>query len=232
MLRRLVAAGALGILLSSTPAQAGTPITVQVTCPLTGAQFNFETTASYSTWGRELDGLPLGSWTFPLAVPQCPESRFPALEDLSPEALAAARILVETPEYQAIREQSSYYVLAYVTTELGLGEAIDPAWHLLQATWQVRDHPELYRSYAAELVTRWDADSREFRAAEPDDWMWIESYVVNVERQAGRFAEAGARLDALEAMAADDPDLMERLVETRRLIAEGNAEPFGLDLRD
>jgi len=226
MLKTIVAVVALSGTLVATSVEAGTPITIEVTCPLTNARFNFETTASYSTWGRELDGLQMGSWTFPLAIPLCPDSRFPALENLTSEQLTAAAALVQTPGYQAIRDEASYYVLSYVTRELAMGDAIDPAWHLLQATWQVRDQPDLYRRYASELTTSWEASAAAFQAESPQDWMWIESYIANVERQAGRFEEARARLDRLEPLAVEDTDLVERIGLTRRLIAEGNSRPF------
>ena len=226
MLKTIAAVVTLSGALVATSVEAGTPITVEVTCPLTGARFNFETTASYSTWGRELDGLQMGSWTFPLAIPQCPDSRFPVLEDLTSEQLAAAAALVQTPGYQAIRGEASYYVLSYVTRELAMGDAIDPAWHLLQATWQVRDQPDLYRRYATELTASWEANASAFQTESPQDWMWIESYIANVERQAGRFDEASARLDRLEPLAAEDADLVERIGLTRRLIAHGDSRPF------
>ncbi len=232
MLRQFLAVTALAGTMIASSAEAGIPITVQVTCPLTGEAFNFETTASYSTWGRDLDGLPQGSWHFPLAIPLCPDSRFPALEDLTPEQIAAANALIQTPAYVAVREEAPYYLLSFVMRELEMGDPIDPAWNLLQATWQVRDQPETYGRYATELVARWDADSGALRTESPDDWRWIESFVANVERQAGRFEEAGVRLDALEPLALEDADLMERIRTTRRLIAEGNSRPFSPERGD
>ncbi len=232
MLRSFLAATVLAGAMMASSAQAGTPVTIQVTCPLTGETFNFETTASYSTWGRDLDGLPQGSWHFPLDLPQCPDSRFPVLEDLTPEQLAAAAALVQTPGYAAVRDEAPYYLLAFVMRELGIGDPIDPDWNLLQATWQVRDQPEIYSRYATELVSSWDAGSAAFRSENSDDWRWIESFIANVERQAGRFEDASARLDALEPMAADDEGLMQRISTTRRLIAEGNSRPFSPERGD
>lgn len=216
---------AVAALTATSAAEAGIPVTVQVACPLTGENFNFETTASYSTWGRDLDGLPQGSWTFPLAIPQCPGTRFPALEDLTPEQIEAARLLVETPEYQAIQGEAPYYVLAHVMDALDMGEPADHAWNLLQATWQAREDAATYGRYAAELSESWDAAAPGFRQESPEDWAWIETFVANVERQAGRADAASARLDALEGAELEDAELAERIALTRRLISEGDTRP-------
>lgn len=232
MLKSMMAGVALAGALFASTAEAGTPITVQVTCPLTGERFNFNTTASYSTWGRDLDGRQQGSWEFPLAIPQCPTTRFPVMEDMTPEELEAARALVETPGYQAVRGEASYYVLSYVMTQMEMGDPVDRAWHILQATWQVQNDPERYRRYASELTDRWDAVAPAFREESPEDWMWIETYVANVERQSGRLDAATARLAALEAAAGDDAELMERVALTRQLIADGNTRPFAPERGD
>lgn len=231
MRKALLAALAVGAMVgASAPATAGIPMRVQSTCPVDDVRFTWTTTASYSTWGTELDAKPIGSWTFPMTIPQCPDSRFPVFKETFTDAeKVAIRALVLTPEYQAVKDEASYYLLRFVQQKLGGDEPIAPlqsAWLLLQATWQVREtDPERYRRYAAETVTAMDAALPGLRESEPTDWWYFQIATANVQRQSGDFAGAIARLDSLTGDFPEEGQPAERIALTRQKIAAQDASP-------
>lgn len=234
MRKVLLAALAAGLMAGTTaPAAAGIPMRVESTCPVDDAKFSWTTTASYSTWGQELDAKPIGSWTFPMTIPQCPQSRFPVYkETFTAEEKAAIRALVLTPEYQAVQEEASYYLLRFVLEKLGGAEPLEPmqgAWLLMQATWQVREtDPERYRRYAAETTAAMDLALPALRESEPADWWFLQIATANVQRQAGDFAGATARLDALTGEAPEQGQPAERIALTRQKIAAQDTSPGAL----
>ncbi len=223
--RWMVAAAALVALAGtvSGSATAGIPMRVEAICPVNDQKFTWTTTASYSTFGYELDGQPFGSWTFPLTIPQCPDSGFPVYRDFSAAEKLTIRALVRTPEYVAIKDEASYYVLAFVMERLEQPEAIDKAWVLLQASWQVRDTDAgRYGRYAPEIVAAMDAALPGVLVEEPANWWFFQIATANVQRQSGDFAGATARLDALAGEPPAESDGVQRIAMTREMIAAGN----------
>lgn len=230
MRKVMLAALAAGLLVgATTSATAGMPMRVQSTCPVDDAKFSWTTTAAYSTWGSELDGKPIGSWTFPMTIPQCPESRFPVYKDtFTPEEKAAIRALVATPEYAAVRDEASYYLLRFVLEKLEAepAEPMQGAWLLMQATWQVREtDPDRYRRYAAETSAAMDLALPSLKDSEPADWWHLQIATANVQRQAGDFDGAAARLDGLVGDMPAEGQPAERIALTRQMIAARNAAP-------
>jgi hypothetical protein len=223
-MRTGVIGGLLGIGLAAAlagAAAAGTPYRAKAVCPVDGTTFEYTATASYSTWGSFLDGMPQASWTTPMPIPQCPESRFPVYrEDFSDADRDKIRALVATPEYGAIRNEASYYVLWYVFDRLEPPrEGLDVAWPLLQATWQVHDDPERYARYVGMVIPLMDAAMPALKTTEPENWWYFQIVLANLSRQTGDFAAATARLDALEGSPPAVGDLAQRLTLTRDLIA-------------
>jgi hypothetical protein len=200
-MRKLVLAAAL----AAAPlfaALAGTPVTERKTCPIGGGEFDFATTASYTTWGTRPDGKPYGSWTFPLALPECPDNGLVLYKDYDETEIAKLEPLVASEAYQALRKEDTTYYRAYwLMREMGLGPD-HYLWALLQASWQADDKPELRARYQAELV---EGSARV--EPKPDDLNWIgmEARAVNALRELGRFDEALARLDKVPTASLDVP---------------------------
>lgn len=199
----------------------------EVTCPVDGTTFTFESTPSYSIFGRALDGLPQGSWFFPLKLAQCPACRFPVEIGALDEARAErAKALVESDDYRRMAErETSYRLLCFVMEALDLGAPMARVDRLLQATWQTYGDADRYGRYASELGAAMDGSGEAFRAERPEDWAAFSSFVANVERQAGNWEAATLRLDRIEAAGLEDADLAARIAQTRRLIADGDARP-------
>lgn len=211
------AAAAAAIILA-LPAWAGTPMQAAAVCPLDGKTVVYGSTGSYSTWGQELDGHPIGSWYFPLTIPQCKGSNFPIYKrDFTPEEIKAAKALVKTPGYKAIQDESSYFVIHYVLKAAGATKPDPLAYVLLQATWQVTNDPPRYARYASLLIPEVDAMLPGLKAAEEGKWWAWQIIAANVQRQSGDFAGAEARLAALPAEVP--PRVKERLELTRTLVA-------------
>lgn len=227
--------------------QAGIPVTKTMTCPIGGGSFEFTTTASYSTFGERPDGKPYGSWTFPLAIPECPDNGLVLYKEYDEEELARLAPLVESDAYKALRARgdTQYYRAYWLMREMGVGPERH-LWALLQAAWEADGEPELRARYLAEL-----AEASAAVEAKPDDLNWIgmEGRAINALRELGRFDEARARLDAVapllaapepqpegETAAADAEDQAAKartgwtryFAQMRALIEAGNdaAEPF------
>jgi hypothetical protein len=184
------AAAALGA--ASASAVAGTPVTETMICPIGGGSFEFTTTASYSTYGERPDGKPFGSWTFPLALPECPDNGLVLYKDYTPEEVARLEPLVASEAYQALRQEDTPYYRAYwLMKEMGLGPE-RYLWALLQASWEAEARPELRKRYLAELA---EASGRVPPAPADLNWIGMEGRAINALRELGRFDEALARLD-------------------------------------
>lgn len=194
-MRHLFTAAAVTVLLLAVgPAPAGTPVTETMTCPIGGGSFSFTSTASYSTFGERPDGKPYGSWTFPLALPECPDNGLVLYKDYTPEEIAKLEPLVASDAYQALRKEDTPYYRAYwLMKSMGLGPE-RYLWALLQAGWEAEAKPDLRKRYLAEL-----AEASAAVPARPGDLNWIgmEGRAINALRELGRFDEASARLAKL-----------------------------------
>jgi len=199
----------------------------EATCPVDGTRFTYSSTPSYSIFGRALDGLPQGSWFFPLELAQCPACRFPVeIGTLDAPRAERARALIARDDYRRMAEEETPYRLLYFVMEaLDLGVPMARVDRLLQATWQTYGEADRYGRYAAELGAAMDAAGEAFRAECPEDWAVYSSFIANVERQAGNWKAAVRRLDQIEAIGLKDADLAARIAQTRRLIADGDARP-------
>ena len=228
-------------MLAAGAALAGTPVKETMTCPIGGKSFEFATTASYSVFGTRADGKPFGSWTFPLAIPECPDNGLVLYKDYDAEEVAKLEPLVASPAYQALRgEDTPYYRAYWLMKAMGLPPERH-LWALLQASWEADARPALRARYLAELAE----ESAKVGAA-PDDvnWIGMEGRAVNALRELGRFDEALARLDripldALKAGAAIKPETADSKTkrgwldyfETERALiarADRGSEPFEL----
>lgn len=195
----------------------------EATCPVDGTAFTYASTPSYSVFGRALDGLPRGSWTFPLKLPECPQCGLAAVfGELGPDEAQRATALVASEDWRSSRDETSYWRLNLAEMALGRANGWTRVDRLLSATWQVYGDPARYGRYARELGQTLDDVSDALRAENSEAWATLQSFAANVERQAGDFKRAAARLDLLEPAAAEMPDLRQRIARTRELIADGD----------
>jgi hypothetical protein len=202
-MRVLVPLAALAALaLPAAGALAGAPVTETMTCPIGGATFQFTTTASYSTSGERPDGKPFGSWTFPLAIPECPDNGLVLYKDYTPEEIARLEPLVASEAYQALRKEDTPYYRAYwLMKQMGVGPERS-LWALLQASWEAEGRPELRKRYLAELA---EASAAVPPAPRDLNWIGMEGRAINALRELGRFDEALARLDKVPLASLDVP---------------------------
>lgn len=188
---RLPLAAAL-LALPAAPALAGFPVTRSMTCPIGGERFDFTTTGSYSIFGTRADGKPYGSWTFPLALPECPGNGLLIYKEFEPNELERLRPIIESADYRALRAQDEtpYYRLSWL---LGRMEAPRERvlWALVNATWEPADDSPRRMRYLGELAAAALAES-----GPPPDLAGyaLRAYGINALRELGRFEEAGALL--------------------------------------
>ena len=192
-MRRLLAALFLTLAVAPAPAYAGIPVTRPMTCPIGGERFDFTTTASYSTFGARADGKPFGSWTFPLAIPECPGNGLLLYkEQFEPAELARLQPLIESADYRALRQQQEtpYYRMSWLLGRMG--EPRDNVlWALIQATWEPADDSPVRMRYLGELASR---VLQETGPPANRGGYALRAYGINALRELGRFEETEALL--------------------------------------
>ncbi|WP_282008649.1 hypothetical protein [Brevundimonas aveniformis] len=195
----------------------------KATCPVDGTTFTYMSTPSYSVFGRALDGLPHGSWIFPLRLPQCPACRFPAtFRDLEPAERTRAQALIASEAWTEAGEETPYWRLNLAEVALGRATGWTRIDRLLQATWECYGDPARYGRYAAQLGQAMDEIAADLKPEKAEACVVHQVFVANVERQAGDFKRAAARLDQIDAARAVDAGMDERIALTRGLIANGS----------
>src|SRR5829696_6059662 len=147
-----LAAAVAAFALAAGPAPAGIPVTETMTCPIGGGSFSFTTSASYSTYGERPDGKPYGSWTFPLALPECPDNGLVLYKDYTPDEVAKLEPLVASEAYQALRKEDTPYYRAYwLMKAMGLGPE-RYLWALPEAGREAQAKGDVRRRHLAELA--------------------------------------------------------------------------------
>lgn len=189
---------ALALLASSAapaPAHAGYPIRVKMRCPVGGEQFTHTTTASMSTWGERPDGKPYGSWTFPIALPECPTNGLVVFrEEFSRAEKATLRRLIADPAYRALRSTDTPYYRAYWLEGRLEPESVEATWLLLRAIWEAEEGSDRRARYLREF-----AQQAEAAPSTTEFWIMLQLRAVNARRELGEFDAARARLAALPA---------------------------------
>lgn len=184
----------------SQPALALTFSEETATCPLDGKTFPYRAVASYSQFGMQLDLRPTGALLAPIPMPVCPNSGFVIYrDDFEDGEISAARRLVRTPEYVAMREtETDYFVAAYQASVLG-----EDAWTVailtVQATWEAQDDPEKYRRYAALTMTRLKEAGKDYSpiGETGEKWWTTNLLLVNFHRRLAEFERAAKLLAEL-----------------------------------
>lgn len=195
----------------------------EFTCPIGGAKFTQD--VGYSAF--PLVTLPDGSWMgddqIGVQVPVCPDNGLVLLPDLAASAKMSGQLayagysvaererlpaLIADAEYRALAADGRYAQAAWLAEKLG--QPGDVRFFTLQrATWATRDaalRRKLVERFVAQAPAAIDA------ASNPDTTkrFW-RMYVVNGLRELGRFGEASALLDTIEASdppvpGPEDPD--------------------------
>lgn len=116
-------------------AQAGTPITTQLTCSIGGEKFEITETASCSMNGeRRMSFAPTSSCDFITRLPQCPGNFLPMYRDFSEEELTLLRDYMQSESYESNVDGSRYY-LAYIIEKYLADNPSQAFWILLSGLW-------------------------------------------------------------------------------------------------
>ncbi|MFM7378896.1 MAG: hypothetical protein ACKO1O_12345 [Erythrobacter sp.] len=246
MMRR--AAIVLAMAVWSLPAHAGYPVETKVTCPVGGEKFTFVTTGSYSTFGERPDGKPYGSWTFPLALPECPSNHLVVYRGFKPEEVAPLTALVKSRDYKALKRETPYFRAAWLAERMDRTDPLAGPFLLLRATWETDGDPETKARYQRAFAAAASA-----RPVDPADTasLILRYRLANAYRELGEAALASAALGALpmgaldvEVPTGDDvPYAVQSDAKTRRYllgmiprmraaIAAGDTASEPLDLMD
>lgn len=196
-------------------ARAEVPARERMVCPVGGQAFTHLGYAAYSTYGQRLDGKPFGSTDFPLRIPVCPNGFiiYKAPGDFSETQVAALASFIETSEFRALAEHSTYYRASRLARVAG-EPAATQAWLMLSASWQVDGSAQLFATYQAEFLSLADEAVTQLPRTSPQWWL-LQFRAANAERQLGRFEASAARLSALpmDELAALQPEDGEEVAE-------------------
>lgn len=181
----------------------------EFTCPVGGETFRQDVEMMF----YPLEGLPNGSsfggQLSDRMVPVCPgnglalapaydgnEGDPEAFTDYTPEEIAKLPALIASAEYTAIAGEAAYLRLYWLATKLGR-----PAlqrFHLLQHVSWVGATPEQHRANLERFVSLGEGliSAPDF---DPERRWKARYFVANALRELGRFDEAKAKLDGLQA---------------------------------
>ena len=194
------AALALVIAAMAAPANAGFPVETEVTCPVGGETFTYVTTGSYSTFGQRPDGKPFGSWTFPLALPECPSNALVVYREFKPDEIVLLTALVQSPEYQALKDETPYFRASWLAARMDRADPLTSTFLLLSATWESDGVPETKSRYQRAFA---DAASAKPVDSAKRDTLFLRFRLANAYRELGDFAAANSALDSLPLDALD-----------------------------
>ena len=186
----LLGAIALGM---TAPVAASTFFPVTKTCPIGGKTFAFSELGSISRWGGLPDGMPIGSGSFPVALPVCPDNGLVMFRAFDKAAVATLKPIVASADYQAKRTTETEYYLAYLLAT-ALGDK-DAPWLLLSATWEAKNadpRGALAQRYNAEFAAAAVAAVAADAVSGDLESVALRARAVNALREIGRFEEAEA----------------------------------------
>lgn len=155
MMLRMVA-WMLPLVAAAAPAAAGRPVEVEMKCVVGGTPFTHVTASSYTIFWTRPDGMPFGSWQFPVALPECPDNKLVMYRDFTPDEIAPLAALVASPEYAALAEETDYYRAQWLHTRL-VGSEMEALGLLMQAGWQFEPGSAERNRHLDELIRRVDA---------------------------------------------------------------------------
>lgn len=170
---------------------ASTYVEVEKICPVGGEKFKYMELMSYSTFGAMPDGMPFGSATFPIELPQCPGNGLVMYDDFDAARVAKLEPIVFGAEYQALRKTETPYFLAYRLAEQ-LGDSDSVPWLLQSATWEAKnadpqgERARRYTEAFVALVKSMPVDDTSFPS------IALRARAANALRELGRFEEAEA----------------------------------------
>ena len=179
---------------AAAPAMAGFPVETEMVCPVGGETFTHISTGSYSTFGARPDGKPYGSWTFPLAIPECPSNGLVMFRDFDEDEIAQLTEYLASDGFAQIRQDVSYFRAAKIAEILSKDGSYGVGGLLLRASWQ-SDHDPLakarYQRAFASYVTAIEPDSENI------DWLFLTARSANAHRELGEFEAAESVLNQL-----------------------------------
>lgn len=203
-MRRLLIAAAL--LSCAGAARAGIPVTERMTCPIGGERFDHVSTAAYTIFRNRPDGMPSGSWHFPLDLPECPGNGLIVYKEFDAGELRRLEAIIATDAFRALRAagEVQYYRYAWLLREMG-APPVDHLWALAQAGWQAPVGSPLRARYLGEFAAGMAA------LPEPTDLTGfaMRGRWINALRELGRFDEAGALLARTDLARLNDPAIDE-----------------------
>jgi hypothetical protein len=186
----------------ATVSHAGIPITNKHSCPVGGQKFESVGTASCSTFGLTQDFYfrRPSSCDFVTRLPQCPDNKLPLYKEFSKEEIAWLKGYLGTADYQAVREQSRFYIAKKVDDFL-VSKGSTPTMdfgYLLGGLQHDRANTETNPEYRQWVI---EAAQAHLAKAKTDDAPFIRLILAYTHYLGAQFDEASLHVQAVK----DDP---------------------------
>ncbi|WP_110116489.1 hypothetical protein [Bradyrhizobium diazoefficiens] len=238
-------------------AHAMTRSIVEMTCPYDGVKFTYSAQNSGTSFGKQLDWMPVGAIESPWPLASCPTNGFVFVKaKYEDDELERLRPLILSPEFQGIRSETPYYRASWIMEHTGASHE-EVSSLLLQATWEAGrtelgersrvNRPGLSAKDAQDLVRRLMAEGTTGERYTRYATQLLARLAVDVAdttrsaearlddrlltgemlRRLGRFDEADSHFAALASELAPDSKEATLAAFQRRLIA---AKDRGLHL--
>jgi hypothetical protein len=214
----------IATLLCSAPTHALTTMARDFVCPIDGETFTQTMAGSGFVRGTMLDLRPYGAVASPWPLPVCPTSKFVLYRpDFKADEIAKLKTYVDSPQFQAIREETPYYRVAKLRQYMG-DEAELVGYALLQATWEASD-PERYARYAKEALESYRT-SLSLPSLDREKWASQALIVGELERRLGMFEEARVQFERLKTLELFKSGIYAAIVELQlQLVSARDVRP-------
>lgn len=197
---QIVAAIAAAAFSVSSPSKASNFDMYDAVCPVDGMKFR---TIRYFTnydMPRMPDGQPYGVLGYKTEnLPVCPDNGLPLYREFTPKEVPALEKVVRSAEFQALRDEVSFYRAAWLMKEFDHAPPKAYLWMINQASWQVQvydNKPALKARYQREFAE--GVDKLEYEPTDTD-WVTLTYYAANAWRVLSEFGRAQATLKRLES---------------------------------
>jgi hypothetical protein len=192
----------LGLVLAGAAA-AGTPVDVQMTCPVGGETFTVTETASCSTYGRSMALRQMSSCDFVTRLPVCPGNGLPLYRTFEGDDIARLDAVVTGPDWPGLRSLSDWQ-RAYALADR-LGERGEAGFGLqLGALWYESDR--FLADPVAMSLFDLAADAA-IEGADPGSVPYLKALKAYVRVASGRRDEATSMLAELRRLATGNADM-------------------------
>lgn len=191
-------------------------------CPIGGEEFSQLMDSSGTSFGQRLDLKPIGPIAAPWSLPVCPSNKFVMFKkDFTDDEIKILTTYIESPEYQKIINESTYYRAAQFKRLIHT-PTDNVAFTLLKATWQSPKPAYLNEALAEfkKYIQQLEDGKSEVEFTNDPSWINAELIVLELERRTEQFEKAEQHTKELSELKLfnDDNKTYKKILERQRTL--------------